>query len=73
MIGSASSQVLRYDWQQWEMMMKNEEELSDIRVAGKPIAVSCAYSGRVAVAYKLGGELLGGCVHPSFLTFVISK
>ncbi len=24
-------------------------------VAGKPISVSCAYSGRVAVAYRMGG------------------
>lgn len=24
-------------------------------LTGKPIAITCAYSGRVAIAYKLGG------------------
>jgi hypothetical protein len=43
----------KYAWTEWEMMIRSEDT-SAIRVAGKPLHVSCAYSGRVAVAYRMG-------------------
>ncbi|XP_064619402.1 dmX-like protein 1 isoform X3 [Lineus longissimus] len=45
--------VQKYGWNEWEMMIRNEET-SAIHVPGKPITVSCAYSGRVAIAYRMG-------------------
>ncbi|CAH1797131.1 unnamed protein product [Owenia fusiformis] len=42
-----------YNWVEWHMV-KDSPESSSIPVRGKPIAVCCAYSGRVAVAYRLG-------------------
>ncbi|XP_064608806.1 dmX-like protein 2 isoform X2 [Liolophura sinensis] len=42
-----------YEWKEWDMVIPREES-STIRVQGRPICVSCAYSGRVAVAYRYG-------------------
>ncbi|XP_072421197.1 dmX-like protein 2 isoform X1 [Chiloscyllium punctatum] len=45
--------VHAYRWETWPLM--NEEgEHSDsaVSVAGRPVAVSCSYTGRLAVAYK---------------------
>lgn len=41
-----------YSWSEWQMMSANRS--SAISVPGKPITVSCAYSGRMAVAYRRG-------------------
>ncbi|ELU10253.1 hypothetical protein CAPTEDRAFT_201231 [Capitella teleta] len=43
----------KYSWTEWNMMIQSDET-SAIKVAGKPLQVSCAYSGRVAVAYRMG-------------------
>ncbi|KAL3867333.1 hypothetical protein ACJMK2_044544 [Sinanodonta woodiana] len=43
-----------FTWKEWKMMYQ-EEESSAIHVPGKPITVSCAYTGRVAIAYRFGG------------------
>ncbi|XP_069136751.1 dmX-like protein 2 [Argopecten irradians] len=42
-----------FSWEEWHMMGQSEASLLHVR--GQPISVSCAYSGRVAVAYRLGG------------------
>ncbi|XP_040198599.1 dmX-like protein 2 isoform X2 [Rana temporaria] len=40
-------------WKEWSLMNEGREESSStIPVAGKPVAVSCSYTGRLAVAYK---------------------
>nr|DBA31766.1 TPA: hypothetical protein GDO54_007546 [Pyxicephalus adspersus] len=42
-----------YFWKEWSLMNEGREESSsNIPVAGKPVAVSCSYTGRLAVAYK---------------------
>ncbi|XP_070175544.1 dmX-like protein 2 isoform X2 [Littorina saxatilis] len=53
-----SSQVWKpqehdYWWAEWQMMCSANRN-SSISVPGKPITVSCAYSGRMAVAYRQG-------------------
>ncbi|GAB6032390.1 hypothetical protein CHUAL_011029 [Chamberlinius hualienensis] len=42
-----------YEWMEWEMMINNERS-STIDVSGTLLNVSCAYSGRIACAYKHG-------------------
>lgn len=44
----------RYQWQQW-FMNNRMKKSSSISIPGKPITVCCAYSGRLAVAYRFGG------------------
>ncbi|XP_077556185.1 rabconnectin-3 alpha isoform X7 [Haemaphysalis longicornis] len=39
-------------WVEWEMTLNKSS--SAIQVPGQPLSVSCAYSGRVACAYKCG-------------------
>ncbi|XP_056021522.1 dmX-like protein 2 isoform X2 [Ostrea edulis] len=43
-----------YRWQEWSMM-NSSKATSSISITGHPITVSCAYSGRLAVAYRLVG------------------
>nr|XP_022328939.1 dmX-like protein 2 isoform X8 [Crassostrea virginica] len=43
-----------YKWHEWNMMNSSKIS-SSISITGHPIAVSCAYSGRLAVAYRLVG------------------
>ncbi|XP_052793147.1 dmX-like protein 2 isoform X3 [Mya arenaria] len=40
-----------YDWVPWTPMYR-DDKFSDIHIPGKPLTVSCAYTGRVAVAYR---------------------
>ncbi|XP_071118494.1 dmX-like protein 2 isoform X1 [Haliotis cracherodii] len=42
-----------YTWSEWEMMNTCHSD-SAITIPGKPITVCCAYSGRIAVAYRHG-------------------
>lgn len=55
-----------YDWKKWSLMNEdgNDNE-SAVNVTGKPVAVSCSYTGRLAVAYK---QLVqhNGCVSKDF-------
>ncbi|XP_053214869.1 dmX-like protein 2 isoform X2 [Panonychus citri] len=44
---------IKYEWKEWEMLI-NLERSSAIEVPGLPLYVSCAYSGRIACAYKHG-------------------
>ncbi|XP_077514309.1 rabconnectin-3 alpha isoform X3 [Amblyomma americanum] len=41
-----------FTWVEWEMTLNKSS--SAIQVPGQPLSVSCAYSGRVACAYKRG-------------------
>lgn len=41
-------------WEEWRMVLNSTE--SAIEVDGRPLAVSAAYSGRVAVAFKVGSS-----------------
>ncbi|KAM4746857.1 dmX-like protein 2 isoform 2-T2 [Rhinophrynus dorsalis] len=42
-----------YHWKEWSIMNDGRDEsTSSVSVAGKPVAVSCSYTGRLAVAYK---------------------
>ncbi|KAE8617761.1 hypothetical protein XENTR_v10009192 [Xenopus tropicalis] len=42
-----------YQWKEWSLMNDGQDEsTSSVTVAGKPVAVSCSYTGRLAVAYK---------------------
>lgn len=48
-----SEEQQSYCWKEWSLMNEGKEESSStIPVAGKPVAVSCSYTGRLAVAYK---------------------
>lgn len=47
------SLTTRYQWQEWTMMNRLKKS-SSISIPGKPITVCCAYSGRLAVAYRFG-------------------
>ncbi|XP_015792670.1 dmX-like protein 2 isoform X2 [Tetranychus urticae] len=44
---------VKYEWKEWEMLI-NSERSSAIEVPGLPLYVSCAYSGRIACAFKHG-------------------
>ncbi|XP_022241502.1 dmX-like protein 2 isoform X2 [Limulus polyphemus] len=46
----------KYTWLEWEMMLKSTS--SAIHVPGIPLIVSCAYSGRIACAYKHGRSFM---------------
>ncbi|KAG8440494.1 hypothetical protein GDO86_006302 [Hymenochirus boettgeri] len=42
-----------YQWKEWSLINDdNDESTSSVSVAGRPVAVSCSYTGRLAVAYK---------------------
>lgn len=49
---SRSNSGNRFKWSEWQMYLSNSP--SAIEVPGQPLYVSCAYSGRVAIAYKHG-------------------
>nr|XP_033775682.1 dmX-like protein 2 isoform X3 [Geotrypetes seraphini] len=42
-----------YHWREWSLMNDaGDDSKSTVMVAGRPVAVSCSYTGRLAVAYK---------------------
>ncbi|GFS56699.1 dmX-like protein 1 [Nephila pilipes] len=43
---------MEYNWVEWEMMLN--KSCSSVQVPGQPLFVSCAYSGRMACAFKHG-------------------
>ncbi|XP_064475038.1 dmX-like protein 2 [Ornithodoros turicata] len=47
-----SEEERTYTWIEWEMTLNKSS--SAIKVPGQPLCVSCAYSGRVACAFKHG-------------------
>ncbi|GFO28212.1 Dmx-like protein 2 [Plakobranchus ocellatus] len=47
-------QELHYKWAEWVRPSSVDDKASSVTIRGQPIAVSCAYSGRIAVAYRSG-------------------
>ncbi|XP_069766655.1 dmX-like protein 2 [Narcine bancroftii] len=48
-----SEEVRAYWWETWPLMNEEgEHKNSAVMVTGRPVAVSCSYTGRLAVAYK---------------------
>ncbi|XP_034019606.1 dmX-like protein 2 [Thalassophryne amazonica] len=41
-----------YHWEPWALMNEEEDNNSTVCVSGRPVAVSCSYTGRLAVAFK---------------------
>uniref|UniRef100_A0A5F8H1E5 Dmx like 2 n=1 Tax=Monodelphis domestica TaxID=13616 RepID=A0A5F8H1E5_MONDO len=42
-----------YIWRKWPLMNdEGEDSSSTVSIVGRPVAVSCSYTGRLAVAYK---------------------
>ncbi|XP_071345143.1 dmX-like protein 2 isoform X6 [Trachinotus anak] len=41
-----------YRWEHWALMNEEEDNNSAVCVSGRPVAVSCSYIGRLAVAFK---------------------
>uniref|UniRef100_UPI0037E8A65A dmX-like protein 2 isoform X5 n=1 Tax=Semicossyphus pulcher TaxID=241346 RepID=UPI0037E8A65A len=41
-----------YRWEPWVLMNEEEDNNSAVSVLGRPVAVSCSYIGRLAVAFK---------------------
>eukprot|EP00062_Callorhinchus_milii_P002238 gi/632938237/ref/XP_007904230.1/ PREDICTED: dmX-like protein 2 isoform X2 [Callorhinchus milii] len=49
-----------YRWEAWPLMNEEgEHSNSAVNVTGRPVAVSCSYTGRLAVAYKQPVQLNG--------------
>uniref|UniRef100_A0A670KIQ5 Dmx like 2 n=1 Tax=Podarcis muralis TaxID=64176 RepID=A0A670KIQ5_PODMU len=42
-----------YHWKKWPLMNDSkDDDSSTVGISGRPVAVSCSYTGRLAVAYK---------------------
>lgn len=41
-----------YHWQPWALLNEEEDNNSAVCMPGRPVAVSCSYIGRLAVAFK---------------------
>ncbi|XP_059420707.1 dmX-like protein 2 isoform X3 [Carassius carassius] len=41
-----------YQWEQWSLLKEEEDIDSSVCVVGRPVAVSCSYTGRLAVSFK---------------------
>lgn len=41
-----------YRWEPWALMNEEEDNNSAVCMSGRPVAVSCSYIGRLAVAFK---------------------
>ncbi|KAM9860947.1 dmX-like protein 2 [Aulostomus maculatus] len=41
-----------YRWEPWALMNEEEDNNSAVCLSGRPVAVSCSYIGRLAVAFK---------------------
>ncbi|TRY93847.1 hypothetical protein DNTS_023768, partial [Danionella cerebrum] len=41
-----------YSWEQWSLLKDEEDNDSSVCVAGRPVAVSCSYTGRLAISFK---------------------
>uniref|UniRef100_A0A8C1JTE9 Dmx-like 2 n=1 Tax=Cyprinus carpio TaxID=7962 RepID=A0A8C1JTE9_CYPCA len=41
-----------YRWEHWRLLKEEEDNDSSVSVAGRPVAVSCSYTGRLAVSFK---------------------
>lgn len=53
-----------YRWEPWSLLKEEDDNDSSVSVAGRPVAVSCSYTGRLAISFKQmssGNE--GGACH----------
>ncbi|NP_001289164.1 dmX-like protein 2 [Danio rerio] len=41
-----------YRWEHWSLLKEEEDNDSSVCVAGRPVAVSCSYTGRLAISFK---------------------
>ncbi|XP_051512650.1 dmX-like protein 2 isoform X3 [Myxocyprinus asiaticus] len=41
-----------YHWETWSLLKEEDDNDSSVSVAGRPVAVSCSYTGRLAVSFK---------------------
>uniref|UniRef100_A0A3Q2CU11 Dmx-like 2 n=1 Tax=Cyprinodon variegatus TaxID=28743 RepID=A0A3Q2CU11_CYPVA len=55
-----------YCWEPWVLMNEEEDNNSAVSVSGRPVAVSCSYIGRLAVAFKQPRQ---GLLHSSVEDF----
>uniref|UniRef100_A0A8C7MMH3 Dmx-like 2 n=1 Tax=Oncorhynchus kisutch TaxID=8019 RepID=A0A8C7MMH3_ONCKI len=47
-----------YHWEPWALLNEEEDNNSAVCVPGRPVAVSCSYTGRLAVSFKQPRTLL---------------
>ncbi len=45
-------ETISYRWEHWRLLKDEEDNDSCVSVAGRPVAVSCSYTGRLAVSFK---------------------
>uniref|UniRef100_A0A8C5BKC1 Dmx-like 2 n=1 Tax=Gadus morhua TaxID=8049 RepID=A0A8C5BKC1_GADMO len=48
-----------YRWAPWALLNDEEDSNSAVSVAGRPVAVACSYTGRLAVAFKQTRQPMG--------------
>ncbi|XP_067161847.1 dmX-like protein 2 isoform X3 [Apteryx mantelli] len=52
-LNSKNEEWETYHWRKWPLMNdEGEDNSSTVCIVGRPVAVSCSYTGRLAVAYK---------------------
>ncbi|KAJ8247851.1 hypothetical protein GJAV_G00251230 [Gymnothorax javanicus] len=52
-VGAANPEEGRtFRWEPWPLMNEEEDDDSAVCVSGRPVAVSCSYTGRLAIAFK---------------------
>lgn len=49
---SEEEETRSYRWAPWALLNEEEDSNSSVSVSGRPVAVSCSYTGRLAVAFK---------------------
>ncbi|KAA0714569.1 DmX-like protein 2 [Triplophysa tibetana] len=61
-----------YRWEPWSLLKEEEENDSSVSVAGRPVAVSCSYTGRLAISFKqmTSGNEGGACQDFSMLVSI---
>ncbi|KAL2088919.1 hypothetical protein ACEWY4_015818 [Coilia grayii] len=50
--GSEAEAARTYRWEPWSLLNEEEDNNSAVSVSGRPVAVSCSYTGRLAVSFK---------------------
>ncbi|XP_059928097.1 dmX-like protein 2 isoform X6 [Gadus macrocephalus] len=57
--GEAERGARAYRWAPWALLNDEEDSNSAVSVAGRPVAVACSYTGRLAVAFKQTRQPMG--------------
>ncbi|XP_014674315.1 PREDICTED: dmX-like protein 2, partial [Priapulus caudatus] len=58
-VAAATAEQPSFEWKEWDMMTSTSAS-SEIYLAGQPLAVRCAYSGRIACAFKMNETTIPG-------------